>query len=153
MPEPMTTTLQEWERISLKILVEKSYEEITIKEIQFITLTYRKRDKAIHSKCNSIEMNLYDVMQKMISKNNETLNINDKVDILSKLYSAITTWIPIAIIMNVGTYESRQRFINVSLNKILELKIIISHHLPETNIKVMRLYNIFDRLIEMMTAE
>jgi hypothetical protein len=146
MPEPTTTRLQEWNRISLKIVCECSYEKITREEIKFIQLTYDRTNEQIHSWCHTIQTHTFEVMQDMIKKNdNKRLNINERIDILIKLYSAIIVWIPIAILMNIGTCETRQRLINISANKILELKIAISCHLPETNPEVIRLYDIFDR--------
>jgi hypothetical protein len=150
MPEPTTTRLQEWERITLKIVREGFYEKITTKEIRFIKLTYDRNNELIVSYCNAIQSDSFEVIQDMIKKNNETLSMIDKICTLIKLYSASMVWISIAEIINVRSHEERQRFINISINKISEIKNTIRNRLLETNPNVIELYNIFEKFYEVI---
>jgi hypothetical protein len=149
MPEPTTTRLQEWQRISLKLIVEGLYEKTTREELQFISLTYNRTNEEINSLCNLIKLHAISVIENMINKNNERLNIHDKIKALIKLYSAIILLISIPTITEVDS-QSIQRIIDSSLNKIAEIKIKISRRLPETEPDVIQLYNIFDMFIEIV---
>jgi len=150
MPEPTTTRLQEWQRISLKLVVKGLYEKTTREELQFISLTYNRTNEEINSLCNLIKLHTFLVIENMIKKNDERLNIHDRIEVLIKLYSAITILISISFVMEIGSYESIQRVINSSLNKIPKIKIKIARHLPETEPEVIRLYNIFNMFTEIV---
>ena len=150
MPEPTTTRLQEWQRISLKLVVKGLYEKTTREELQFISLTYNRTNEEINSLCNLIKLHTFLVIENMIKKNDKRLNIHDRIEVLIKLYSAITILISISFVMEIGSYESIQRVINSSLNKIPKIKIKISRHLPETEPEVIRLYNIFNMFTEIV---
>ena len=82
----------------------------------------------------------------MIKKNDERLNIHDKIKALIKLYSAIILLISIPTITEVDS-QSIQRIIDSSLNKITEIKIKISRRLPETDPEVIKLYNMFTEIV------
>jgi len=150
MPEPTTTRLQEWQRISLKLVVKGLYEKTTREELQFISLTYNRTNEEINSLCNLIKLHTFLVIENMIKKNDKRLNIHDRIEVLIKLYSAITILISISFAMEIESYESIQRVINSSLNKIPKIKIKISRHLPETEPEVIRLYNIFNMFTEIV---
>jgi hypothetical protein len=149
MPEPTTTRLQEWQRISLKLIVEGLYEKTTREELQFISLTYNRTNEEINSLCNLIKLHAISVIENMINKNDERLNIHDKIKALIKLYSAIILLISIPTITEVDS-QTIQRIINSSLNKIPEIKIKISRRLPETDPEVIQLYNIFNMFTEIV---
>lgn len=149
MPEPTTTRLQEWQRISLKLIVEGLYEKTTREELQFINLTYNRTNEEINSLCNLIKLHAISVIENMINKNDERLNIHDKIKALIKLYSAIILLISIPTITEVDS-QTIQRIINSSLNKIPEIKIKISRRLPETDPEVIQLYNIFNMFTEIV---
>lgn len=151
MPEPTTTRTQEWQRISLKLIVEGLYEKTVLKdpELQFISLTYDRTNEEINSLCNLIKLHAISVIENMIKKNNERLNIHDKIKALIKLYSAIILLISIPTITEVDS-QSIQRIIDSSLNKITEIKIKISRRLPETDTEVIKLYNIFNMFTEIV---
>lgn len=142
MPEPRATITQEWQRIALKILRDDSY-EITRAELKFITSTYDRTNTVIYITCNTIKLNTISVIENMIKKNDERLNIHDRINVLIKLYLSIILLITIATITDIDS-QAIQRLINSSLDKIPEIKIKISHHLPETDPEVIRLYNMFD---------
>jgi hypothetical protein len=150
MPEPTTTRLQEWQRISLKLVVKGLYEKTTREELQFISLTYNRTNEEINSLCNLIKLHTFLVIENMIKKNDKRLNIHDRIEVLIKLYSAITILISISFAMEIESYESIQRVINSLLNKIPKIKIKISRHLPETEPEVIRLYNIFNMFTEIV---
>lgn len=149
MPEPTTTRTQEWQRISLKLIVEGLYEKTTREELQFISLTYDRTNEEINSLCNLIKLHAISVIENMIKKNDERLNIHDKIKALIKLYSAIILLISIPTITEVDS-QSIQRIIDSSLNKITEIKIKISRRLPETDPEVIKLYNIFNMFTEIV---
>jgi hypothetical protein len=149
MPEPTTTRLQEWQRISLKLIVEGLYEKTTREELQFINLTYNRTNEEINSLCNLIKLHAISVIENMIKKNDERLNIHDKIKALIKLYSAIILLISIPTITEVDS-QIIQRIIDSSLNKIAEIKIKISRRLPETDPEVIQLYNIFNMFTEIV---
>jgi hypothetical protein len=149
MPEPTTTRLQEWRRISLKLIVEGLYEKTTREELQFISLTYNRTNEEINSLCNLIKLHAISVIENMINKNDERLNIHNKIKALIKLYSAIILLISIPTITEVDS-QIIQRIIDSSLNKIAEIKIKISRRLPETDPDVIQLYNIFNMFIEIV---
>jgi hypothetical protein len=148
MPEPTTTRLQEWQRISLKLIVEGLYEKTTREELQFIRLTYNRTNEEINSLCNLIKLHAISIIENMINKN-ERLNIHDRIKALIKLYSAIILLISILTITDVDS-QTIQRIINSSLNKIPEIKLKISRRLPESEPEVIQLYNIFDMFIEIV---
>jgi hypothetical protein len=149
MPEPTTTRLQEWQRISLKLIVEGLYEKTTREELQFISLTYNRTNEEINSLCNLIKLHAISVIENMINKNDERLNIHDKIKALIKLYSAIILLISIPTITEVDS-QIIQRIIDSSLNKIAEIKIKISRRLPETDPEVIKLYDIFNMFTEIV---
>ena len=149
MPEPTTTRTQEWQRISLKLIVEGLYEKTTREELQFISLTYDRTNEEINSLCNLIKLHAISVIENMIKKNDERLNIHDKIKALIKLYSAIILLISIPTITEVDS-QSIQRIIDSSSNKITEIKIKISRRLPETDPEVIKLYNIFNMFTEIV---
>ena len=149
MPEPTTTRLQEWQRISLKLIVEGLYEKTTREELQFISLTYNRTNEEINSLCNLIKLHAISVIENMIKKNDERLNIHDKIKALIKLYSAIILLISIPTITEVDS-QIIQRIIDSSLNKIAEIKIKISRRLPETDPEVIKLYDIFNMFTEIV---
>lgn len=148
MPEPTRTITQEWQRIALKILRDDSY-EITRAELKFITSTYDRTNTVIYITCNTIKLNTISVIENMIKKNDERLNIHDRINVLIKLYLSIILLITIATITDIDS-QSIQRLIDSSLDKIPEIKIKISRHLPETNPQVIRLYNIFNMFTEIV---
>jgi hypothetical protein len=147
MPEPTITRTQEWQRISLKLIVEGSYEKITRAELKFITLTYDRTNEEINSLFNLIKLHAISVIENMINKNDERLNIYNRIKALIKLYSAIILLISMPTITDVDS-QSIQRIINSSLNKIPEIKLKISRRLSESDPEVMQLYNIFDMFID-----
>jgi hypothetical protein len=149
MPEPTTTITQEWQRISLKILREGSYEKITRAELKFITSTYDRTNTLIYIACNTIKLNTISVIENMINKNDERLNIHDRIDVLIKLYLSIILLITIATITDIDS-QIIQRLINSSLNKIPEIKLKISRHLLESDPEVIQLYNIFDMFMDII---
>jgi hypothetical protein len=149
MPEPTTTRLQEWQRISLKLIVEGLYEKTTREELQFINLTYNRTNEEINSLCNLIKLHAISVIENMIKKNDKRLNIHDKIKALIKLYSAIILLISIPTITEVDS-QIIQRIIDSSLNKIAEIKIKISRRLPETDPEVIKLYDIFNMFTEIV---
>ena len=149
MPEPTTTRTQEWQRISSKLIVEGLYEKTTREELQFISLTYDRTNEEINSLCNLIKLHAISVIENMINKNDERLNIHDKIKALIKLYSAIILLISIPTITEVDS-QIIQRIIDSSLNKIAEIKIKISRRLPETDPEVIQLYNIFNMFTEIV---
>lgn len=148
MPEPTRTITQEWQHIALKILRDDSY-EITRAELKFITSTYDRTNTVIYITCNTIKLNTISVIENMIKKNDERLNIHNRINVLIKLYLSIILLITIATITDIDS-QSIQRLINSSLDKIPEIKIKISRHLPETNPQVIRLYNIFNMFTEIV---
>ena len=148
MPEPTTTRTQEWQLIALKILRDDSY-EITRAELKFITSTYDRTNTVIYITCNAIKLNTISVIENMIKKNDERLNIHDRINVLIKLYLSIILLITIASITDIDS-QTIQRLINSSLDKIPEIKIKISRHLPETDTEVIRLYNIFNMFTEIV---
>lgn len=148
MPEPTTTRTQEWQRIALKILRDDSY-EITRAELKFITSTYDRTNTVIYITCNTIKLNTISVIENMIKKNDERLNIHNRINVLIKLYLSIILLITIATITDIDS-QAIQRLINSSLDKIPEIKIKISRHLPETDTEVIRLYNIFNMFTEIV---
>lgn len=150
MPEPTITIFQEWTRIASKLINEDLYEKITKEELKFISSTYDRTNDQIYPLCNLIKLHTFSVTENMINKNNERLNMNDRIEVLIKLYSAITVLISIGFIMDMESYASIRQVINVSVNKISEIKIIVASRLPETNPNVIRLYNVFDRFIEIV---
>lgn len=148
MPEPTTTRTQEWQRIALKILRDDSY-EITRAELKFITSTYDRTNTVIYITSNTIKLNTISVIENMIKKNDERLNIYDRINVLIKLYLSIILLITIATITDIDS-QSIQRIIDSSLNKIPEIKIKISRRLPETEPEVIKLYNIFNMFTEIV---
>lgn len=149
MPEPTTTRTQEWQRISSKLIVEGLYEKTTREELQFISLTYDRTNEEINSLCNLIKLHAISVIENMIKKNDERLNIHDKIKALIKLYSAIILLISIPTITEVDS-QSIQRIIDSSSNKITEIKIKISRRLSESDPEVIKLYNIFNMFTEIV---
>lgn len=148
MPEPTTTILQEWERIALELISEGSYDKITREELEFISSRYDRTNGQIYSLCELIKLHSFTIIENMLKKNNEILNINDRIEVIIKLYSAITILITIGFIMDLESYEFIQKVINISANEIPELKIFVVSHLSETDPNVIRMYNVFDRFIE-----
>lgn len=148
MPEPTRTITQEWQRIALKILRDDSY-EITRAELKFITSTYDRTNTVIYITCNTIKLNTISVIENMIKKNDKRLNIHDRINVLIKLYLSIILLITIATITDIDS-QAIQRLINSSLDKIPEIKMKISRHLPETDTEVIRLYNIFNMFTEIV---
>jgi hypothetical protein len=155
MPEPTTTKLQEWERITSKLLDKNTdyYEYITRNEINLITSLYDENDEMITSIMHQINIYLLDVIDKMMRHYyyNKRLNIYDKIEAVIKLYLAIEVWLQIIRGINSDSNESLQKIIDFSLDKIPYIKKKIRRYLPITNVKVIRLYEIFDKFIKFVS--
>lgn len=150
MPEPTITRLQELERISLKLIREELYEKITREEIRFITSTYDRTNQQIYSLCSLIKLHTFSVIENMINKNNERLNINDRIEVIIKLYSAITVLTSIGFVIDVESSELIRKVVNISANNIPELRISVTNRLSETDPNVIRLYEVFDRFTKIV---
>ena len=82
-------------------------------------------------------------------------NIYDKIESQIKLYLIIDIWLQFARVVNLTSNdinitlcESLQDIIDFLLNKIPFIKKKIRRYLPTSNVKVIRLYDIFDKFIK-----
>jgi len=159
MPEPTRTKLQEWERITSKLLDENInyYEEITPNEVNFVVSMYDANDELITSRMNQINNYFLQIINEMLSYyyHNRKLNIYDKIESQIKLYLIIDIWLQFARVVNLTSNdinitlcESLQDIIDFLLNKIPFIKKKIRRYLPTSNVKVIRLYDIFDKFIK-----
>lgn len=159
MPEPTRTKLQEWERITSKLLDENInyYEEITPNEVNFVVSMYDANDELITSRMNQINNYFLPIIDEMLRHyyHNKRLNIYDKIESQIKLYLIIDIWLQFARVVNLTSNdinitlcESLQDIIDFLLNKIPFIKKKIRRYLPTSNVKVIRLYDIFDKFIK-----
>jgi hypothetical protein len=159
MPEPTRTKLQEWERITSKLLDENInyYEEITPNEVNFVVSMYDANDELITSRMNQINNYFLPIIDEMLRHyyHNRRLNIYDKIESQIKLYLIIDVWLQFARVVNLSSNDinitlckSLQDIIYFLLNKIPFIKKKIRRYLPTSNVKVIRLYDIFDKFIK-----
>jgi hypothetical protein len=159
MPEPTRTKLQEWERTTSKLLDENInyYEEITPNEVNFVVSMYDANDELITSRMNQINNYFLPIIDEMLRHyyHNKRLNIYDKIESQIKLYLIIDIWLQFARVMNLTSNdinitlcESLQDIIDFLLNKIPFIKKKIRRYLPTSNVKVIHLYDIFDKFIK-----
>jgi hypothetical protein len=159
MPEPTRTKLQEWELITSKLLDENInyYEEITLNEVNFVVSMYDANDELITSRMHKINNYFLPIIDEMLRHyyHNRRLNIYDKIESQIKLYLIIDIWLQFARVMNLTSNdinitlcESLQDIIDFLLNKIPFIKKKIRRYLPTSNVKVIRLYDIFDKFIK-----
>lgn len=143
MPEPTTTPIEEWKNLS-KIIDNANIEQITKGKLRFVILTHNVENEEIYSLSKDIFSKLTHEVSKYLDKISSQPNIREKIKLFNNLYLLITLQILISKLNGRHHESSILSLINISINKMNEIKNYIETWSLVYEPISIKLYNTFE---------